>query len=246
MGLGIIKKIGSVILDIIYPRRCPICDGIIKERSMLCCAECKDLLQLVGQNRCYKCGKPVSEDVEYCFDCSRKKFTYIEGRAVYVYNDLMKDSIARFKYNGRVEYADYYVWSIVENLGNYIRELEVDAIIPVPIHSTKLNKRGYNQAEIIANKLGKAMNILVIPNALVRVVNTSAQKELDNKQREKNLRHAIKLNPRCNIPDDVKKVLIVDDIYTTGSTINACAKQLMYNRCIDVYFVSVSIGKGTK
>ena len=246
MGLDIIRKIGTDILDAIYPRRCPICDVILREKSMMCCNECKDSFQLVGQNICYKCGKPVVEDVEYCFDCTKKKFSYIEGRSVYIYNDSMKESIARFKYKGRVEYADYYVYNMINNLGDYIERLGVDAIIPVPIHRLKLNKRGYNQAEVIANKLGRAMNMLVIPTALVRVVNTSAQKELDNKQREKNLRHAIRLNPKINIPDDVKKVLIVDDIYTTGSTVNACAKELVYNKGIDVYFVAVSIGIGTR
>lgn len=233
------------IINMIYPRRCPVCDNILSEQGVLCCQNCRKELKYIHEPFCKKCGKPIEKDaIEYCFDCSKKEKNFVRGRAVFIYDDKMRESIVRFKYKGKREYGQFYGQEIVNVLGKYISELKVDAIIPVPIHKERYNNRGYNQADIIARYVGDKLGIQVISDGLKRKVNTVAQKELDNKERNKNLYNAFESNIKQSVLDNIKKVLIIDDIYTTGATIDACAKALCNNKNIEVYFVTLTIGRG--
>ena len=245
MKFSWLKKIIGEMINLIYPRRCPICDNVLQSQGILCCEECKGKLKYVKEPFCKKCGKPVEdEEIEYCFDCSKKEKHFISGRAVFVYDGCMKNSIAGFKYKGKREYGEFYGNEIVNKLGDYINSLGVDAIIPVPIHKERYRIRGYNQADIIAKFVGKKLDIPVMSDALIRTVNTVAQKELDNKQRNKNLFNAFEVNIQDSDLENINKVLIIDDIYTTGATIDSCAKALIDKKNIEVYFVTLSIGQG--
>ena len=111
----------------------------------------------------------------------------------------------------------------------------------MPIHYRKMIKRGYNQAELIGRELGKALNIKVDSDYLIRALNTKPQKEMDKSRRKKNVENAFK------ITDNVvkyNKIILVDDIYTTGSTIDECAKVLLMAGVSEINFVSLSIGEG--
>ena len=189
-----------------------------------------------------KCGKPVDDDEEYCFDCTRCTHEYDEGRAALVYDEITSKSIYRFKYNNKREYAKVYGRIIDEQLRDKIRSWNVDALIPVPIHKSKLKKRGYNQAELIADEMSKRLGIPVCTSLIERSAATSVQKELSAAARQNNLKKAF--NVRGN---DVKynAVLIVDDIYTTGATVDAMARCLKGVGIRNVYFVSLCIGRGT-
>lgn len=245
MIFGWLKVIIEELINLIYPRRCPICDNVLQSQGILCCEECKGKLKYVKEPFCMKCGKPVENDnVEYCFDCSKKEKHFKSGRAVFIYDKCMKNSIAGFKYKGKREYGEFYGNEIVKYLGDYINSLDVDVIIPVPIHKERYKTRGYNQADVIAKYVGKKLNIPVISNALIRKVNTVAQKKLDNKQRNKNLANAFEVNLKDSELENINKVLIIDDIYTTGATIDSCAKSLIGKKKIEVYFVTLSIGQG--
>jgi len=129
----------------------------------------------------------------------------------------------------------------------YIKKWQADAIIPVPLHPGKYRKRGYNQAEVIANELGALGNITVINDVLFRRRNTRAQKHFGKEKRQKNLEDAFYADEeklRKYVDEmNVKRVIIVDDIYTTGSTINACAK-ILWQAGIESYFITVCIGDG--
>ena len=114
-------------------------------------------------------------------------------------------------------------------------------MIPIPIHKRKLEKRGYNQAELLADALGKKLDIPVERELLARVVNTEPQKSLDPEHREQNLKKAFQCTEKSV---SYKKVLLVDDIYTTGATIEACTKSLHAAGIPDVYYTSVAIGTG--
>ena len=129
----------------------------------------------------------------------------------------------------------------------YIKKWQADAIIPVPLHIGKYRKRGYNQAEIIANEIAALANIPVINDVLFRKRNTRAQKHFGKEKRRKNLEGAFyadekKLKMYVD-EKNIKRVIIVDDIYTTGSTINACAK-ILRQTGIESYFITMCIGDG--
>ena len=245
MKFSWLKKIIGEMINLIYPRRCPICDNVLQSQGILCCEECKGKLKYVKEPFCKKCGKPVEdEEIEYCFDCSKKEKHFNSGRAVFIYDECMKNSIAGFKYKGKREYGEFYGNEIVNKLGDYINSLGVDAIIPVPIHKERYRTRGYNQADVIAKFVGHKLDIPVMSDALIRTVNTVAQKELDNKQRNKNLFNAFEANIQDSGLENINKVLIIDDIYTTGATIDSCAKALIDKKKMEVYFVTLSIGQG--
>ncbi len=191
---------------------------------------------------CKKCGKPLEkEEDEYCRDCSRRKHVFTRGRAVLEYDSLMRASIGRFKYRNRREYADFYVEALLQVCGDAIRVWKPEALIPVPLHKSRRRHRGFNQAELVARRLGRKLGIPVCENLLVRTKKTRPQKELTDQERRQNLKNAFQVKQ-----NDVrlKKVLLIDDIYTTGSTMDACSGILLENGVENVYFLSICIGRG--
>lgn len=124
-----------------------------------------------------------------------------------------------------------------------IIQLEPQVLIPVPLHNSKYRQRGFNQAYVLAKGLADGVGIPVIEQYLLRIRRTKAQKQLNDKDRTRNLSEAFEMNPKY-IATKFNRVMLVDDIYTTGSTIDACAKVLKDEGVQDVYFISLSIGKG--
>ncbi|MBO4267011.1 MAG: ComF family protein [Lachnospiraceae bacterium] len=229
------------IADIIYPRICPVCGHIVSKRGRDICPQCEDKLSFVGNDHCMKCGKPVDEDVEYCSDCSGLSHIYDEGRAALLYDTYMSKSIYRFKYAGKQEFAEFYGRVICEQLGDKIKSWNVDAIIPVPVHRDRLKKRGYNQAELIAGQMSKRLKIPVRSDLVTRQKGTLAQKNLSARDRQNNLKKAFKVTGNVVKLDSV---LVVDDIYTTGATVDAMAGCLKGAGIRRVYFTSLCIGRG--
>ncbi len=234
-------KLFEALLDMIFPRRCPVCHEIIAPAGRPVCAECEQRLVPVTEPYCMKCGKPVKKDEEeYCRECRGKKQSFTKGRAVFVYDEVMKKSIYRFKYGGRQEYAGFYAREIEKCLGEKIGAWGAQALIPVPLHKSRLNARGYNQAELIAKELGKRTGIPVYSKYMKRIKRTAVQKNLNAAERENNLKKAFKIE-RNDVK--LKSVILIDDIYTTGSTINAAAQCLQGAGITDIYFIVLSIGK---
>ncbi len=237
----------QTLLDMIYPVRCPICEEIVLPKEQMICYTCREKLVYVNEPFCMRCGKPIAvEEQEYCSDCERKKHHYEKGFAVWVYNEAMKNSIANFKYRNKKEYSHFYIQELIRVYAKHLQKLSVDAIIPVPLHKSKYLERGYNQAELLAKGIGRKLQIPVITKLLIRSKKTLPQKKLGDKERLFNLSEAFKVNERfkdCKLTG-LKRVLLVDDIYTTGSTIEACTISLKSCGIKEVYFVVLCIGKG--
>ncbi len=237
----------KTVIDIIYPRRCPICGDIVSPRGELICPPCKSKLKPIEEPRCKKCSKPIeSEEKEYCHDCETKHHHYIKGYALWVYDSAMKKSIADFKFHGRKEYRDFYIDEITKRYGAEIGRIAPDVLVPIPIHKTKQMQRGYNQADILARGIGSKLNIAVLSHLLQRDKKTLPQKLLNDKERLKNLEKAFTYSKEESLrfQADINKVMLIDDIYTTGSTIEACTNILLQNGIDEVYFLSICIGKG--
>lgn len=241
-------SISEVILDLIYPRRCPVCEDIVLPKGNKICPGCRGKLIYIKEPRCKKCSKAiVDEEQEYCFDCSKRKISYEKGYSLFEYDATMKQSMSQYKFHSKKEYADFYIEEILLNYGTRIKELGLDAFIPVPIHSEKYKQRGFNQAELLAIGIAKFLEIPVYSNVLIRNKNTTPQKLLDDKERVKNLKNAFAvsdefMNSKEN--SNLKRVMLIDDIYTTGATIDVCAKVLKSIGINEVYFMTVCIGKG--
>ena len=155
--------------------------------------------------------------------------------------EYIRPSLYRFKYGGRKEYAVFYGRQMAVCFWEKQKMWKAQGLVPVPLHKRKQKKRGYNQAELIARELSVHWGIPVITNLVVRTKNTRPMKEIVGTDRQNNLKKAFKLGV-----NDVKlnTIIIIDDIYTTGSTIDAVAKVCREAGIANVYFLTVSIGYG--
>lgn len=227
--------------DILYPRRCPVCDKAVKPFGSLVCKACENQLVYIKEPYCMKCGKALQrEEKEYCGDCIKRKHLFDNGRALYEYKSIA-DSIYRFKYKGRQEYAAYYAQCMKEKLGDWLIRCHPDALVPVPIHPDKRRVRGYNQAEVLARELHKLTGIPIESNLIKRVRKTVPMKELSASERQNNLKRAFKI---CRNDVKLNTIVIIDDIYTTGSTMDAMSYELRRAGIKNIYFMSLSIGRG--
>lgn len=229
--------------DLLYPKVCPVCMQIAAaDDNNGICGNCKSKLKYISNPRCLKCGKQISSDeIQYCYDCARSGHIYRQGVGVWGYTKEISESIYAFKYHNQRCFAPVYADEIAACCGNIIKSWDAQALIPVPLHADRMKKRGYNQAALIAGELGEKLCIAVDEELLIRNRNTKPQKELDDKERFKNVENAFIIERNVV---KYKKVILVDDIYTTGTTVDACAKALMQKGVREVYFVSLCIGRG--
>lgn len=189
-----------------------------------------------------KCGKEVySQEMEYCKDCMRHPKPFEYGISLLNYTGPMKDSIAAIKYGNKREYLDFYANETVGRLGRKLVAMQADALIPVPVHKDRFRTRGFNQAEELAIRIGEQLGIPVVSDVLKRTRKTDAMKELSPQERKKNLETAFFCQ---QLPSGIKNVILVDDIYTTGSTITSCTKVLQRAGAERVFFYSICVGVG--
>lgn len=228
------------IKQLLFPLRCPVCDGIVTPRGAGICPGCASRLRLLTPPYCLKCGKKLRDEREFCADCSGARHVFDRGRALYEYESAA-GSIYRLKYGGRQEYADFLGEEMARYLGTFVHETAPDALIPIPLHAARQRRRGYNQAELLAESLGRRLDVPVRAKYLSRVRNTKPLKYLNPKERQNNLKRAFNIDK-----NDVKlkTVILVDDIYTTGSTINEAAATLKADGVERVYFIALACGAG--
>lgn len=239
-----IEKVIGVLLDVLYPRRCPVCGQIVMPKGGLICEACFKKLSFVRQPVCKKCGKEVLNDTaEYCLDCSRHKRSFDYGIALLNYEEHAKRSMVQIKYKNKRQYLDFYIEAICLRYQKQICHMNADALIPVPIHPSRRRTRGFNQAELLAEGIGRKLEIPVYSGMLIRNKKTAPQKQLNPSERLHNLEQAFGAG---EIVDGVESVILVDDIYTTGSTIEACTRVLKRMGVKRVYVLSVCIGAGER
>lgn len=226
------------ILDIFYPRCCPVCQKILKDQRRMICPECEKKLRPIGHPRCYKCGKPIEEG-EYCKDCQKHTHIFDQGRGIFVYDGIMRRSVTRYKYYGCREYGDFYAKAMYRYAWKNLNQWKPDLIVPVPIYKSKERLRGFNQAAYLAERLGCYTGIPVDTDLVQKVVKTKSQKKLNAMQRRKNLEKAFLVTKNIRGKD----ILVIDDVYTTGSTIDAMAGCLRKRGAKNIYFLTVCIGR---
>ena len=236
-----IRKAGKLFLDMLYPRRRPVCHDIAVPGGSRICNVCREKLKPITGPRCFRCSKPLKrEEQEYCKDC-RKTRLFDQGIGIFPYGSVLQESLFKLKYGKRQEYGSFYGQIAAVYSREIIRNWGVEIIIPIPLHRKRMEKRGYNQAELIAEALGKTLCIPVDSRLMKRKVNTRPQKELDYRERKQNMKNAFFLKGE----NRYRRILLVDDIYTTGSTIEAAAELLKRNGAENVFFLTIAMGADT-
>ena len=235
-----IKKIMDLGAKLLYPPRCPVCDNVVPIWEEGICKECLNKVRYVVPPFCLKCGKHLeNSDEEYCEDCKGRSHAFVAGRALYEYKSVAK-AIYRFKYGARCEYSEVFGEEMAYYLGQFLRDRKVEALLPVPMYRKKEKRRGYNQSALLARVIGKHAKIPVYEDFIVRIRDTRPQKLLNPEERLNNLKKAFILKENGV---KLKVVVIIDDIYTTGSTIDEMAKVLISGGVQQVYFLTLAIGE---
>lgn len=242
-----IRQILQTITKILYPPVCPVC-GEVRPQMLTddgtgrICPSCERRIIRVQSPYCMRCGKPlagVHEGAEYCEDCRRHSHSYTQGRAVFVYRGAMIGTMHRFKYSNRRDYAPVLAREAYRAHADWIRRIAPQAVIPVPLHRARRRSRGYNQAELLARELSRLSGIPVDTHLLMRVHNTDRQRTLNPQERKNNLKNAFQTTEKIV---QLNKVLLIDDIYTTGSTADAAAEALHRAGIRNVYLLCICIG----
>lgn len=235
------EKIKNTALSLVYPCKCIFCEGILPYGEEGCCRECITPERYLMGSLCLKCGKPVQNPVEeYCSDCERNNHKYKRGYALYNYG-MVSDAIYRFKYGKKKQYGIFFGREIAFYLGDKLKALNPDGIVPVPMYRKKEKMRGYNQATVLAKEVSQLLSIPVYEDLIIRTRNTKPLKDLDPVQRRNNLKNAFHIDA---IGVKLDSIIIMDDIYTTGSTVDEIAEILMEKGCKNVYVVTLAIGGG--
>lgn len=235
-------KILNFLLTFIYPKTCMSCDTLLNYNAKIeLCDNCAKDFNPYRGNRCITCDRPIDNTGE-CSICKNEKIYFEKGYCVYPYAGAVRNTILNFKFKNMALYYTYLGSKMTEYYFEYIME-SYDYITAVPIHKKKLKVRGYNQAELLAEYISEQINIPYC-TVLKRTVNTKPQNALNKKERAVNVKNAFSLIDNIDIKN--KSILIVDDIFTTGTTINECCKVLKKAGAFKVDFLSLSAKRETK
>lgn len=215
------------LIDFILPKRCLLCGKIIQSENSLC-PECFDRITFITQPYCQHCGKPLYGEEDdiiglSCIDCLNSKPYFRLCRSAIEYNEFSKPLILDFKFADHLENRKMLTnWLYFA--GKDIFKLGADLIIPVPLHYTRLIKRKYNQSAILADELSKLTGIKADYKSLKKIRYTLPQVQCNGKDRKTNIKNAFSVAKPDNIKG--KRIILIDDVYTTGATIKECAKVL--------------------
>ncbi|MBI5555141.1 MAG: ComF family protein [Elusimicrobia bacterium] len=229
------NKYLNIILNTIFPLKCEVCrQQVPLSAGARICQSCRGKILLIGDYFCRKCGKSLQVETAFCVDCHRDDTLYYESiKAAGIYQGVLRESIHVFKYNRRSclgpDLGEFMLSSYQKHFGLN----SFDKLVPVPLHKKQYRQRQYNQSEVLAKNLSRATGIPVAVNVLARIRGTRPQFTLNRQERASNIRNAFQVKNRDWLKGS--KVLVIDDICTTGSTINECARILKQAGAIEVH-----------
>lgn len=218
----------KVLINFILPLRCLVCGKIMRTHGCLC-PECFENINFITKPYCQRCGKPLNGDIDdiqglCCVSCLNKKNYFRLCRSAIEYDNFSKKVILDFKFKDHLENRKLLAqW--MNFAGKDIFDSGVDLIIPVPLYFTRLFSRKYNQSAILAAELSKLTSLPADYKSLKKIRNTLPQVLCNGKKRKVNVRNAFQVVH----PDKIKgkRIVLIDDVYTTGSTLRECSKVLL-------------------
>ena len=230
------------ILDLVYPRFCFGCQKTIPtEVAGFLCPDCISGLDIIKPPCCAVCGRPlrIGSGVR-CQDCSEAGYYFTRGFTAVLYQGLVKDCIHRFKYDSRA-YLGYNLARLLIDFSRInIDTSRIEMIMPVPLHWRKLRDRGFNQAAILGKELAGGLGKKYAGNVLMRSRPSQAQVGLPRRERLKNIRGVFAIRKPAVIQG--KHILLIDDVMTTGATLNECSRVLLSGGAREVWIFAVARG----
>lgn len=219
-------------LDVLFPPRCAYCNKVLSHETV--CEECKAALPRILPPVCMRCGLPV----ELC-GCNRKKRRFDSIAAPFLYEGNVASAIKRFKFNEKPQLARPLAEELAGCFGQYYENETIDFVCAVPMHPKKDRERGYNQSELLAKEAAALLRLPYRPHLLKKTADTKAQHGLSSHLREGNVLGVFEADESVTLQG--KRVLLIDDVKTTGATLNECAKVLKLAGAGRVFALCVAI-----
>jgi competence protein ComFC len=236
------NEVKRKLIGLLYPKRikCCVCGRDAKEAV---CSTCLSQLEYIEGRVCLKCGKGIDDeyDANICPDCKRADKNFDMAFSCFEYKDMGKTIIHKLKYENCKEVAQTLGRLMIQKIAE--ESINLDAIVPVPIHKSKELKRGFNQAQLIAEEIAASVG-LPLWDCIIRTKVTTDQFKLDKVNRNLNVHNAFCINLLYN---NVKyeNVLLVDDVYTTGSTVDECSRILKQQGAKRIFVITAATGSNT-
>ena len=231
-------------LALIYPENCQLChreratprDGVV-------CSQCWTQVRFLRPPYCSRCGLPFDGELTGTFECTNCReleFHFRFARAAVVAKTVVLEAIHRFKYSRALWFENFLAGLLLREAVPALDPHEWDSIVPVPLHSVKQREREFNQSELLARRLMAATGIPCRPKLLRRILPTATQTLLSREKRASNMKGAFA------VPDGIRlekqRIIVLDDVFTTGATTNACARALRGAGATDVCVWTVARG----
>jgi ComF family protein len=236
------------LVDWLYPPRCRACGNWIHgPDSNYFCARCRPQIRLVSHPLCTICGRPfldTSGEDHPCATCLLRAPDYLWARAwaCYPREELLehplRQVVQKFKYGRKVSLGKPLGRLMARGCQSFLKECFVDVIIPVPLHPGRLRWRGFNQSLLLAQEIGRAYEVPVDAFILQRIRETQPQTQLSEEERRRNVRGAFNVNPKKSIAE--KSILLIDDVYTSGATVNECSRVLLRADAKEVFVLTLA------
>jgi ComF family protein len=225
---------------IFFPKACLVCGKETEDADL--CGDCRKHVRYIEPPFCMRCGKPFisKEGISHrCMDCIKDKNRFVRARAVFEYSGAIPKLVQGFKFSDRVDLSSFF---IKEMAGVYRRDFArsgIQAVVPVPLSGKRLKQRSYNQAMLLAMGLSRGFSVRCCPGILEKTRETPPQSTLLADKRRENVKGAYAVSDIHMLKG--KKVLLVDDVITTGATVNACTAALMRAGIKQVYVLAAAM-----
>lgn len=238
MELGM-EKILRIITDIIFPAKCIVCNAL-STSDLLLCASCWKEIEFITEPGCSACGFPFDFDMgadALCVSCVKSRPYFDRAFAAFRYTTSSKAFVYKLKYQDQLYIAAFFARFITNKLRNFY---EYRIVIPVPMHRNKLRKRLYNQSAILARQVAKTLRLDYFPNILIKTKDTIAQSKLNRERRKQNIVNSFAVLEDYKNIIKGHNVILIDDVYTTGATVNECSKILKKAGCKKILVVTMA------
>ena len=221
--MNLLKRILNNVACLFFPNPCVNCGKVAGINKFLC-RRCKDKPIYIGRySVCRTCYEPLDKTLSFCPKCLSNKPKYDRLIACVNYSGGIKRMLTRFKFYDRPDFCDSFALMIYKRL-LFLEQTDFDVIIPIPMSKERFLSRGYNQSELIARRLSELLGVPLETEVLLKVKNTERQSRLPMDKREANIRGAFALYNKERIFQ--KRVLLIDDIVTTGATMREASRVL--------------------
>jgi ComF family protein len=241
---NLIAEVSSMGLNLIYPIYCQGCGQKLSyDNKNYLCEECIKIIKLKRPPFCIKCGKSLYGDREIkglCPDCLNTGYHFTAAWQCCEYDGLVKELIHKFKYNGKLFLKNIFIDIIYRFSRAYIDREKIDYIAAVPMSKALLQKKGYNHADLLAKGLAELLGVPFLKDCLLKIKNTKQQVSLNRPERLTNLQGAfLAKNGLCI---NGKNILLIDDVFTTGATVDECSKTLLEAYANSVLILTLARG----